>query len=97
MRTDRCDRDHQGHNRLKGNNLRALSHEDLAATVETIRAFSDANLNVAKAAERMHVHPNTVRYRLEHIATRAGQDPRTFTGLVELLCIIEITDNDQQA
>jgi hypothetical protein len=81
----------------KGNNLRALSQEDLAAAVETIRAFSDANLNVAKAAEQMHVHPNTVRYRLEHIATRAGHDPRTFTGLVELLCILEITDNDQQA
>jgi hypothetical protein len=81
----------------KGNNLRALSQEDLAAAVETIRAFSDANLNVAKAAEQMRVHPNTVRYRLEHIATRAGHDPRTFTGLVELLCILEITDNDQQA
>ncbi len=81
----------------KGNNLRALSQEDLAAAVETIRAFSDANLNVAKAAEQMHVHPNTVRYRLEHIATRAGHDPRTFTGLVELLCILEITDNDPQA
>jgi hypothetical protein len=81
----------------KGNNLRALSQEDLAAAVETIRAFSDANLNVAKAAEQMHVHPNTVRYRLEHIATRAGHDPRTFTGLVELLCIIEISDSDQQA
>jgi hypothetical protein len=74
----------------KGNNLRALSQEDLAAAVETIRAFSDANLNVAKAAEQMHVHPNTVRYRLERIATRAGHDPRTFTGLVELLCILEI-------
>jgi hypothetical protein len=81
----------------KGNNLRALSQEDLAAAVETIRAFSDANLNVAKAAEQMHVHPNTVRYRLEHIATRAGHDPRTFKGLVELLCILEITANDRQA
>jgi hypothetical protein len=80
----------------KGNNLRALSQEDLAAAVETIRAFSDANLNVAKAAEQMHVHPNTVRYRLEHIATKTGHDPRTFKGLVELLCILEITDNDQQ-
>jgi DNA-binding PucR family transcriptional regulator len=62
-----------------------------------IRAFSDANLNVAKAAEQMHVHPNTVRYRLQQIASRAGHDPRTFTGLVELLCILEITENDQQA
>jgi DNA-binding PucR family transcriptional regulator len=80
----------------KGNNLRALSGEDLAAAVETIRAFSDADLNVARAAQQMHVHPNTVRYRLQQIATKTGHDPRTFTGLVELLCILEITDTDQQ-
>jgi hypothetical protein len=81
----------------KGNNLRALPDEDLAAAVETIRAFSTADLNVAKAAEQMHVHPNTVRYRLQQIATRTGYDPRTFAGLVDLICILETTDNQQQA
>jgi PucR C-terminal helix-turn-helix domain/GGDEF-like domain len=80
----------------KGNNLRALPDEDLAAAVETIRAFSDADLNVAKAAEQMHVHPNTVRYRLKQIAAKTGHDPRTFTGLVDLLCILEMTDNDRE-
>jgi hypothetical protein len=81
----------------KGVSLRALSPDDLVAAVETIRAFAAADLNVANAAQRMHVHPNTVRYRLQQIATKTGYDPRTFTGLVELLCILEITDNDQQA
>ena len=81
----------------KGNILRALPDEDLAAAVETIRAFSEADLNVAKAARQMHVHPNTVRYRLQQIATKTGHDPRTFTGLVDLLCILEMTDNGQQA
>jgi sugar diacid utilization regulator len=76
----------------KGNNLRPLSDEDLAAAVETIRAFSDADLNVAKAAQQMHVHPNTVRYRLQQIATKTGHDPRTFRGLVDLICILELTD-----
>jgi len=76
----------------KGTSLRALSSDDLAAAVETIRAFSAADLNVAKAAERMHVHPNTVRYRLRQLATKTGYDPRTFAGLVELICILETTD-----
>ena len=40
--------------------LRALSPDDLVAAVETIRAFAAADLNVANAAQRMHVHPNTV-------------------------------------
>jgi hypothetical protein len=74
----------------KGSNLRLLSDEDLAAAVETIRAFSDADLNVARAARQLHVHPNTVRYRLEQISTRTGHDPRTFTGLVDLLCTLEL-------
>jgi DNA-binding PucR family transcriptional regulator len=80
----------------KGNDLRALPEEAREAAVETIRAFSDADLNVAKAAQQMHVHPNTVRYRLQQIATKTGHDPRTFRGLVELRCILEMTDNDRQ-
>jgi DNA-binding PucR family transcriptional regulator len=80
----------------KGNSLRALPDEDLAAAVETIRAFSTADLNVAKAAEQLHVHPNTVRYRLQQIATKTGYDPRTFAGLVDLISILETTDDEQQ-
>jgi hypothetical protein len=81
----------------KGNNLRALPDDDRAAAVETIRAFANADLNVAKAAAQMHVHPNTVRYRLQQIATKIGYDPRTFAGLVDLICILETTDNEQQS
>jgi DNA-binding PucR family transcriptional regulator len=77
----------------KGNSLRALSHDDLTAAVETIRAFSDADLNIARAAKQMHVHPNTVRYRLQQIATKTGHDPRTFTGLVDLICILELGED----
>jgi hypothetical protein len=79
----------------KGSRLRALPEEDRAATVETVRAFSDADLNVAKAAQQLHVHPNTVRYRLQQIAAKTGHDPRTFGGLVELACILELSDDSR--
>jgi hypothetical protein len=65
---------------------RELAGEDR----DTIRAFSAADLNVARAARLMQVHPNTVRYRLERIATTTGSDPRTFAGLVELVCALEV-------
>jgi hypothetical protein len=79
----------------KGTGLRALSDEDRVAAVATIRAFADADLNVARAAKRLYVHPNTVRYRLQQIATKTGHDPRTFPGVVDLLCIIETSDDEQ--
>jgi hypothetical protein len=79
----------------KAHSLRALSDQDLATSIETIRAFADADLNVADAAQRLRVHPNTVRYRLQQIATKTGHDPSTFAGLVELVCIVEVTETDQ--
>jgi hypothetical protein len=64
-----------------------LSDEEVA----TVRAFAGADLNVGRAAAELDIHPNTVRYRLQRIAGAAGHDPRTFAGLVELVCILEVT------
>jgi hypothetical protein len=69
----------------KARGIRELPDED----VVTIRAFADADLNVSRAAEALGVHPNTVRYRLQRIAAGTDHDPRTFSGLVELICVLE--------
>jgi hypothetical protein len=79
----------------KGDALRGLPQEDLRQTAETVRAFAAADLNIARAAAAIHAHPNTVRYRLARIAATTGHDPRTFTGLVELICILETVKPDQ--
>jgi DNA-binding PucR family transcriptional regulator len=44
----------------------------------------------------MHVHPNTVRYRLQQIATKSGYDPRTLADLTDLICILETAANKRQ-
>ncbi len=79
--------------RLVSDKARPLQHlparERAAATV-TIRAFTTANMNISAAAAALHVHPNTVRYRLARIARTTGLDPRTFVGLADLHCIIEL-------
>jgi hypothetical protein len=76
----------------KGSGLQTLPGDERSATVETVRAFAEADLNISRAAEQLHVHPNTVRYRLQRIATTTGHDPRTFAGLVELVCILELLE-----
>lgn len=52
---------------------------------KTLEAFSDANLSVAVAAQRLYIHPNTLRYRLGRIAERSGRDPRVIRDLLELM------------
>jgi hypothetical protein len=74
----------------KGSALRALADSERAAAIELVRAFSDADLNVSRAARALGIHPNTVRYRLERVAATTGHDPRTFAGLLELLCVAEL-------
>ena len=81
----------------KGDGVRALPADDLAQTTETLRAFAAADLNVSRAAAALFVHPNTVRYRLARAAEATGHDPRTFAGLVELLCVLEMLGGAETA
>jgi hypothetical protein len=73
----------------KGVALRALRPDDRSMAIETVRAFAAADLNVARTAAALHLHQNTVRHRLDRISAATGHDPRTFRGLVDLLCVVE--------
>lgn len=69
-----------------------LPQRELEITIGTITAFVTADMSITSAASALHVHPNTVRYRLARIAQTTGLDPRTFTGLADLHCIVELHD-----
>lgn len=77
----------------KATRLRALDPTARTTAIDTIRAFAAADLNVARAAGALHVHENTVRHRLDRIDATTGHDPRTFRGLVDLLCAVETLDD----
>jgi hypothetical protein len=67
----------------------ALSDPTRSHVAATVRAFAAASLNVTTAASDLGLHPNTLRYRLDRITEQTGHDPRTFAGLVELICVLE--------
>jgi hypothetical protein len=78
----------------KGGGLTALPSAELAMVKATVRAFAASDLNVNRAAAALYVHANTVRYRLGRIDETTGYDPRTFAGLLELVCVIDTIEDD---
>jgi hypothetical protein len=62
----------------------------LAPLAGTLHAYAECDLNVAKTAEHLEVHPNTVHYRLRRVQELTGRDPRRFGDLVELTTALRV-------
>lgn len=80
----------------KAGPLAAQKPSALATMRDTLRGFADADLNVTRAAAALHIHENTLRYRLRRIREASGHDPQTFAGLVELLCLLEVLEDAER-
>ena len=79
--------------RLVRPQVRAFVQEDLAAGgtfVETLRTYVRCDLNSKLTAMEMHVHANTIYYRLERIAERTGCDVRRVEELIDLLLAVSV-------
>ncbi|HEX2317295.1 MAG TPA: helix-turn-helix domain-containing protein [Thermomonospora sp.] len=50
----------------------ALPEDKRAVTTETLAVYLDHDLKIAEAAEALHVHPNTLRYRLRRFEELSG-------------------------
>jgi DNA-binding PucR family transcriptional regulator len=57
---------------------------------DTVQALAAADLQVAGAARRLQVHPNTLQYRVSRIEERTGRNPRRVADLIELLVAIRL-------
>lgn len=71
--------------------LTALGDSESAMEiVETLRAYLANGMNVGRTAERMFVHPNTVRYRIGRFEELTGVSSRSSPKTVfELLWVLE--------
>ncbi|MFD2089955.1 helix-turn-helix domain-containing protein [Blastococcus deserti] len=66
----------------------ATTHPHLA---DAVLAFAAADMSVARAAEQLHLHANSVTYRLQRWGQLTGWDPRTFDGLVRSMAVCRMT------
>jgi hypothetical protein len=55
--------------------LEAYAKRRGTGLLETLEAFLDCGLDRRKTSERLHVHPNTLDYRLRRIAELTGLEP----------------------
>jgi hypothetical protein len=78
----------EGARRLVPTALAALADDHTLAA--TLRAYADCDMNVARSAERLVVHPNTVHYRLRRVAEITDRDPRRFGDLLDLLLALRL-------
>lgn len=77
----------------------AFFTEDIATGgiyAESLRAFIEHDLNAKEAAKALHVHVNTMYYRLDRIASRTECDLRKIDKLIELLLAVRILTDSQQ-
>ncbi|MDP3891078.1 CdaR family transcriptional regulator [Nocardioides sp.] len=83
--------------RLVRPEVRAFVLEDLAAGgtfLDTLRSYVASDLNAKVAAVALHVHANTVYYRLERIAERTGCDIRRVEELIDLLLAVRLVRSE---
>ncbi|MCX6466439.1 MAG: helix-turn-helix domain-containing protein [Pseudonocardiales bacterium] len=64
--------------------LLELRRDEQDVLLETLETWMGTGGSAADTAERMHVHPNTVRHRLRRVAERTGRDLDQPTALAEL-------------
>lgn len=79
----------------KGRALLELDREGTAS--ETLLAYVAADLSINGAAQRLSVHPNTVRYRLRRLSEATGLDYRSFAGLMDIVTVIRAAREDDSA
>jgi DNA-binding PucR family transcriptional regulator len=58
--------------------------------VATLRAYVDAGAGLTRSAGRLHVHPNTVAYRLRRIGELTGRDPSSMPDLQVLFLALRL-------
>ncbi len=62
------------------------------ALVETLAVFLDCSGSWTKAAARLHVHVNTLRYRIGRVEALAGVDLSDFTRRIDVYLALHAHD-----
>jgi len=71
--------------------LRAEDARCHGLLARTFTVYVDCNLNVIQAANKLGLHPNTIRSRLAKVERLTGLDTRRITDVMELVTVINLS------
>lgn len=74
--------------------LLALGVHERTTLIRTLRSWSTNQGSPGRAAEELHCHPNTIRYRLRRIESLTGRslrDPQQLAELITALSALQVT------
>jgi DNA-binding PucR family transcriptional regulator len=60
--------------------------------IDTLRAYIDANFSITPAARALHIHNNTLLYRLDRVRQLTGRDPRNPRDVVFLALSLRLDE-----
>jgi hypothetical protein len=63
---------------------------------DAVFSYSRHGFSITASAEALHIHPNTMKYRLDRWQQLTGWDPRTLDGLLRSLLSITFSPGDAQ-
>jgi PucR C-terminal helix-turn-helix domain/GGDEF-like domain len=81
--------------RILDETLHPLVEYDLrhgTALVATVRTYVESGFNLRRSAEVLHVHPNTVMYRLRRVRELCGRDPHDPDDLLMLFLAMKMAE-----
>lgn len=81
--------------RVLNETLQPLVEYDRAhgtALVRTLGAYVDGGFNLSRSAEVLHVHPNTVLYRLRRVKELSGRNPQDPDDLLILFLALKLAE-----
>jgi len=63
-----------------------------AADLALLHAYYAHDLSIQETADALHIHKNTLQYRLKRIHEKSGLDPRKFRDAVPLYIAVQMND-----
>ena len=74
-----------------------FSPEELAQTMQMLRVYPQFNGSISQAAEALHIHKNSLQYRLNRLAQRTGYVPQNIAHMSYLYLLLLIYDDFHSA